>query len=82
MTILAKIILYHSAIQRGKFILSIFWKPTLTLKVKFQFELIRKYLNKGGSVLILMSEGGETEANTNINFLLEEFGISCNDGSL
>lgn len=26
----------------------------------------------------MMSEGGETIANTNINFLLEEFGIVCN----
>lgn len=29
----------------------------------------------------MMSEGGEIVANTNINFLLEEFGIVCNPGN-
>ena len=27
-----------------------------------------------------MNEGGEVSADTNINFLLEEFGIACNNG--
>lgn len=30
----------------------------------------------------MMSEGGETAADTNINFLLEEFGIVCNSGNI
>ena len=35
----------------------------------------------GGSVLVLLSEGGESKANTNINFLLEECGVLVNSGS-
>ena len=31
-------------------------------------------------MLIMMSEGGENKCNTNINFLLEEFGILINSG--
>lgn len=32
--------------------------------------------------MILLGEGGEMEFNTNLNFLLEEFGMSFNSGSL
>jgi hypothetical protein len=28
----------------------------------------------------MLNEGGEIAADTNINFLLEEFGIACNNG--
>ena len=31
-------------------------------------------------MLILTSEGGEAKNNTNINFLLEEYGIMANNG--
>lgn len=31
-------------------------------------------------MLVLMSEGGEIKQDTNINFLLEEFGIMVNNG--
>lgn len=34
----------------------------------------------GGSIFVMMGEGGETATSTNINFLLEEFGISVNSG--
>lgn len=37
-------------------------------------------MDKGGCVLVLMTEGGELKQNTNINFLLEEFGIMVNNG--
>ena len=30
----------------------------------------------------MMSEGGEAKCNTNINFLLEEFGVIVNNGGL
>lgn len=30
--------------------------------------------------MVLMTEGGELKQNTNINFLLEEFGIMVNNG--
>ena len=29
-----------------------------------------------------MNEGGEAKLNTNINYLLEQFGISCNSDSV
>jgi hypothetical protein len=46
----------------------------------FQFEAIKNYLDKGGHILVLLGEGGETRFGTNINFLLEDFGIMVNNG--
>jgi len=43
-----------------------------------EFNVLRKYVENGGSVLILMSEGGEMKAGTNINYWLEEYGMSVN----
>ena len=45
-----------------------------------QFEALQLYLEEGGAVLVMMTEGGEAKHNTNINFLLEEFGIMANSG--
>lgn len=45
-----------------------------------QFHVLREYMDGGGCVLVLMTEGGEVKQNTNINFLLEEFGIMVNNG--
>jgi len=39
---------------------------------------IKKYVDQGGRVLVLMNEGGEQKQGTNINFLLEQLGISVN----
>ena len=39
---------------------------------------IKKYIDQGGRVLVLMNEGGEKKQGTNINFLLEQLGISVN----
>uniref|UniRef100_A0A914VES4 ABC-type uncharacterized transport system domain-containing protein n=1 Tax=Plectus sambesii TaxID=2011161 RepID=A0A914VES4_9BILA len=47
-----------------------------------EFESIRRFISIGGSVLVLMSEGGESKNDTNINFLLEEFGIMVNSDSV
>lgn len=41
---------------------------------------IRGFINNGGNVLVMLGEGGEKKYNTNINFLLEEFGIMINNG--
>ena len=53
--------------------------PTLTWTWVYcallQFEAIRKYVEGGGSVLILSGEGGEARSGTNINYLLEEYVI-------
>lgn len=42
-----------------------------------ELDALKRYISPphSGSVLILMSEGGEAKLNTNINVLLEEFGI-------
>ncbi|XP_070556730.1 intraflagellar transport protein 52 homolog [Ptychodera flava] len=43
-----------------------------------EFDCIKKYIENGGSVLVLMGEGGESKFDTNINFLLEDYGIMVN----
>ncbi|KAK2148006.1 hypothetical protein LSH36_521g00012 [Paralvinella palmiformis] len=47
-----------------------------------EFDSIKKYVESGGSVLVMMGEGGESKFNTNINFLLEEFGVMVNTDSV
>ncbi len=37
-----------------------------------------QFIDKGGSVMIMLGEGGEAKYGTNINFLLEEYGIMIN----
>lgn len=39
-------------------------------------------MNKGGSVLFQLGEGGEQKFNTNINFLLEQWGIYINNDAV
>lgn len=43
-----------------------------------EFETLKAYLEKGGSILYLAGEGGESTYNTNFNYLLEEYGIMVN----
>ncbi|XP_033645180.1 intraflagellar transport protein 52 homolog isoform X1 [Asterias rubens] len=47
-----------------------------------EFEVIKKFVDGGGSVLVMMGEGGESKFDTNINFLLEEYGIMVNNDSV
>merc|ERR1740120_479691 len=47
-----------------------------------EFEATKGYMRQGGSVLILLGEGGEGKHNTNVNYLLEEFGISFNNDAV
>ncbi|XP_041358031.1 intraflagellar transport protein 52 homolog isoform X2 [Gigantopelta aegis] len=47
-----------------------------------EFEAIKRYIESGGSVMVLIGEGGETRFNTNINFLLEEFGVFVNSDAV
>ena len=42
--------------------------------------MLKQYLDEGGDILVMLGEGGETKYDTNINFLLEEFGIMVNNG--
>ena len=43
-----------------------------------ELQDIRRYIEEGGKVFILMSEGGESKSNTNVNAMLEQVGISVN----
>ena len=45
-----------------------------------QFESLKKFIDSGGSVCMMMTEGGEEKQRTNVNFLLEEYGIMVNTG--
>lgn len=47
-----------------------------------EFNNLRKFLDLGGSLFVLMGEGGEKKFQTNINFLLEEYGIMVNNDSV
>jgi len=47
-----------------------------------EFTAIKDYLSEGGSIFILLGEGGEGKYNTNVNYLLEEFGISINNDAV
>ncbi|XP_069508440.1 intraflagellar transport protein 52 homolog isoform X1 [Ambystoma mexicanum] len=47
-----------------------------------EFEVLKKYLENGGGVLVLLGEGGESRYDTNINFLLEEYGIMVNNDAV
>uniref|UniRef100_A0A673J032 V-myb avian myeloblastosis viral oncogene homolog-like 2b n=1 Tax=Sinocyclocheilus rhinocerous TaxID=307959 RepID=A0A673J032_9TELE len=48
--------------------------------VVVQLEVLKQYLDSGGGLLVMLGEGGELKYDTNINFLLEEFGIMVNNG--
>lgn len=47
-----------------------------------EFQVLSRYVEQGGSVLILLQEGGETKTGTNINYWLEEYGMSVNADSV
>jgi intraflagellar transport protein 52 len=47
-----------------------------------EFTAIKNYIAAGGSVLFMLGEGGESKSNTNINYLLEEFGIMVNNDAV
>ncbi|KAG5178614.1 Intrafragellar transport 52, osm-6-like protein, partial [Tribonema minus] len=47
-----------------------------------EFASIKAYLNGGGSVAVLLAEGGEGHLGTNVNYLLEEFGVAVHADSV
>ncbi|KAK7590205.1 hypothetical protein V9T40_001818 [Parthenolecanium corni] len=44
-----------------------------------EFNHIREYIERGGSLLVALGEGGEKFFHTNVNFLLEEYGMMINN---
>ena len=55
--------------------------PFFCLLFFFQLEVLKHYLDGGRNIFVMLGEGGETKYDTNINFLLEEFGIMVNNGA-
>ncbi|RUS76081.1 hypothetical protein EGW08_016155, partial [Elysia chlorotica] len=47
-----------------------------------EFGAMKAYLESGGSILVMLGEGGESRFETNINFFLEEYGIMVNNDSV
>ncbi|XP_076012485.1 intraflagellar transport protein 52 homolog isoform X2 [Genypterus blacodes] len=47
-----------------------------------QLEVLKQYLDAGGNALVMLGEGGEVKYETNVNFLLEEFGIAINNDAV
>ncbi|XP_040167076.1 intraflagellar transport protein 52 homolog [Anopheles arabiensis] len=44
-----------------------------------EFQHLKDYINDGGRLLLLLGEGGEVQFNTNVNFLLEDYGMTINN---
>ncbi|KFB39182.1 intraflagellar transport 52, putative [Anopheles sinensis] len=44
-----------------------------------EFQYLKDYINDGGRLLLLLGEGGEVQFNTNVNFLLEDYGMTINN---
>lgn len=49
---------------------------------EIELECLKDFVNVGGSLMILLGENGESDFDTNINFLLEEFGMNINADSV
>lgn len=47
-----------------------------------ELEVLKEFINNGGSVMVMLAENGENYFDTNINFLLEEFGMNINSDSV
>ena len=47
-----------------------------------EFDELKAYLHGGGRALVMMGDGGEKQSGTNMNYLLEEFGMSVNPDSV
>jgi len=47
-----------------------------------EFIVIKNYISNGGSVLVLLGEGGEDKGGTNLNYLLEDYGMSVNSDAV
>ncbi|CAG2110970.1 unnamed protein product [Medioppia subpectinata] len=47
-----------------------------------EFKHLRKHIQNGGKLFVMLGEGGERKAGTNVNFLLEEYGISINNDTV
>ncbi|KPM11702.1 intraflagellar transport protein 52-like protein [Sarcoptes scabiei] len=44
-----------------------------------EFKSLKSFLENGGKILILLEDGGERKSNHNVNYFIEEYGISVNN---
>lgn len=49
---------------------------------EIELEALKEFINNGGSLMVMLAENGENFFDTNINFLLEEFGMNINSDSV
>lgn len=47
-----------------------------------EFNELKTWLNAGGRALVMLSDGGEKQSGCNMNYLLEEYGMSVNSDSV
>ena len=47
-----------------------------------EMKALSQFIESGGNLIVMLGEGGENKHNTNINFLLEEYGIMVNSDSV
>lgn len=47
-----------------------------------EFAEIKAWLNSGGRAMVMLGDGGESLAESNMNYLIEEFGMSVNSDSV
>jgi intraflagellar transport protein 52 len=47
-----------------------------------ELDALKSYIQGGGNVLILLNEGGEPKLHTNLNYLLEQYGMFGNSDSV
>ncbi|KAI0225378.1 hypothetical protein LSAT2_023788 [Lamellibrachia satsuma] len=47
-----------------------------------EFETLKKYVESGGSLLVMLGEGGDNKYSTNMNFFLEEYGVAVNNDAV
>ena len=56
-----------------------------TPKEKFseiEFNALRQHIENGGKLMVIAEQNMDKETETNIDFLLEEYGIMINQGKL
>lgn len=65
------------------FFMCTYYAPSARLSaLRLQFEAIKDFLNSGGSAAFLLGEGGEDRLGTNVNYLLEEYGMTVHKDSV
>mmetsp|Transcript_10229 Transcript_10229/g.16783 ORF Transcript_10229/g.16783 Transcript_10229/m.16783 type:complete len:550 (-) Transcript_10229:120-1769(-) len=65
----------------GDVSLAVFGGPREPFSVA-EFNDLKAWLNAGGRALVMLGDGGEKQSGCNMNYLLEEYGMSINNDSV